>query len=63
MELVYHDGGLLMPEKICRIAVVDGCMVREDGHPLIAPIYVYPDADGVAWLWTGPQADTQPVDL
>ena len=51
------------PNKICRVYLVDGAIVRGDGLPLDPlRIYIQPDRDnpieGEAWLYDGPFPDS-----
>ena len=46
-----------MPNKICRILVIDGVDTRADGLPWPASRYIYADPSGDPndpWLWDGP---------
>ena len=46
------------PNKICRISLIDGQYIREDGAPVdICRLYIWQD-EGEAWLYDGPFPDS-----
>ena len=50
-----------MPNKICRVFLVDGAIARDDGLSMPPSVYIYEDPDkpgsGECWLFDAPMPD------